>query len=59
MLKLLGGIIALSLGVYLLFNNIKETKRGYRSKYGNDIGLYFGSAMLIMIGLTLIIRTFS
>ena len=59
MLEFFGGSITLMLGIWFLRYNINETKRGYRSKYGNDIGLYFSSIMLIMIGLTLIYRTIS
>lgn len=57
MFELLIGVIILVLGVCFLVYNIKETKKGYKSDYGNDIGLYFASLFLIMIGIALIYRS--
>ena len=56
MLELFGGLAFTIIGAWLLANNIIETKRGYRSEYGNDIGLYSGSVIFIMIGIALIYR---
>ncbi len=33
---------------------IKDTKEGYKDRYGNDIGIYFGSVGCIVVGLILI-----
>lgn len=49
MWRILGGILLVLLGVWLLADSIKETRRGYRSNYGNDLGLYAGSIIIIMI----------
>jgi len=59
MFELLIGVVALVLGVCFLVYNIKETKDGYKSDYGNDVGLYFASVFFIMIGVVLIYRSIS
>ncbi|SFC82698.1 hypothetical protein SAMN05421747_1329 [Parapedobacter composti] len=53
-LKLFGGFALVGIGIWQLTSIIKETKQGYRSKYGNDIGIYFGSIGCIIFGIILI-----
>lgn len=56
MLELFGGLAFTGVGIWLLVNNIIETKKGYRDEYGNDIGLYSASVIFIMVGITLIYK---
>jgi len=53
-LKLFCGIGLLIYGVWTLIVNIRDTKRGYRSKYAGDLKLYFSSILAIILGLVLI-----
>lgn len=53
-LKLFGGLLMLLVGIWQLTWIIKETRKGYRSRYGNDIGIYFGSIGCIILGLIFI-----
>jgi hypothetical protein len=36
----------------------KETKNGYRSGFGNDIKLYLGAVLGIILGCVLIFKSF-
>ncbi len=53
-LILFGGFAVLGFGVWLLTHMIKETREGYRSRFGNDIGLYIWAIACIIIGIILI-----
>jgi|GEM_PF-4948141 len=50
------GFVIFALGVGLLIYCLRESRKGYTSVYGNDIGLYIGSIMLIIFGVSLIYR---
>lgn len=52
--KLFGGFALVGFGVWQLISIIKKTKQGYKSRYGNDIGIYFGAVFCIILGLVLI-----
>lgn len=54
---LLAGIAFLLFSVWLLFYMIKETKNGYRSGFGNDIKLYVGAILGIILGMVLIFKS--
>lgn len=51
------GIFFLIGGTWLLVYTIDETKRGYRSRFGNDLKLYLGAIMGIILGIVLIYKT--
>lgn len=54
---LLAGIGFLLFSSCLLFDTIKETKKGYRSGFGNDIKLYAGAILGIILGVVLIFKS--
>lgn len=53
-LKLCAGFVLVGVGVWRLSVIIRDTKNGYKDRYGNDIGVYFGSIGCIIVGLILI-----
>ncbi len=56
-LMLLSGIVFLFFGIWLFFHMLNETKKGYRSKFGNDIKLYFSAILGIVLGAFLIFKS--
>lgn len=56
-IMLLAGIAFLFFSVWLLFYMVKETKKGYRSGFGNDIKLYLGAVLGIVLGVVLIFKS--
>ena len=57
MFQFVGGAVILVVGIWFLSYNIRETRKGYRSQYGNDIKLYFSSIIAILLGLAMIIHS--
>lgn len=55
MFQFLGGSVILAFGIWFLSYNISETKRGYRSQYGNDLNGYGSSIMAIVLRIAMII----
>lgn len=53
-LKLLRGFVLVGFGIWQLISIIKKTKHGYKSRYGNDIGIYYGAIFCVILGLVLI-----
>ena len=51
---LLLGCFIIIFGIWLFSNSLKETRKGYKSPYGHDIGLYGGAIMAILFGAVLI-----
>lgn len=56
-IMLLTGTAFLSFSTWLLFYMFKETKKGYRSGFGNDIRIYVGSVLGIILGVVLIFKS--
>jgi ABC-type nickel/cobalt efflux system permease component RcnA len=56
LMQFLSGCLLLTFGIWFFFQNLKDSKKGYKSDYGNDIGLYGASICAIIIGLGLIWR---
>ena len=56
-IKLLAGMTFLLFSTWLLFYMLKETKKGYRSRFGNDIKLYVGAVLGIVLGIVLIFKS--
>ncbi|WP_343531979.1 hypothetical protein [Pedobacter sp.] len=54
---LLAGTAFLLFNIWLLFYMLKETKKGYRSSFGNDIKLYVGAILGIILGIVLIFKS--
>lgn len=56
-IMLLAGIAFFIFSIWLLFYILKETKKGYRSSFGNDIKLYVGAVLGIVLGIVLIFKS--
>jgi hypothetical protein len=56
--QFLGGIALFIIGTLILIRQIKISKKEKRlcDKYGNEIEIYFGAIVLIMIGLVIFLR---
>lgn len=54
---LLAGTTFLLFSIWLLFYMLMETKKGYRSGFGNDIKLYVGAVLGIVLGIVLIFKS--
>jgi len=53
-LKLFFGFLLVGYGIWLLVEVFKEMRSGYPDRYGNNIGLFFGAIMCIILGMVLI-----
>ncbi len=51
-----GGIGFLTIGIWLFFNMLKDTRSGFRSSFGHDIQIYVASVMSIVLGCILIFK---
>jgi len=56
-IMLLTGTAFFLFSIWLLFYMLNETKKGYRSRFGNDIKLYFGAIFGIILGVVLISKS--
>lgn len=56
-MMLLGGSVFLFFSIWLFFNTLKDTKNGYKSGFGNDVKLYAGSVLGIILGCVLIYKS--
>ncbi|MCJ0743670.1 hypothetical protein [Pedobacter montanisoli] len=56
-MMLLVGAAFLFFSIWLLFHMLKETKNGYRGGFGNDIKLYVGAVLGIVLGIVLIFKS--
>ena len=56
-MMLLSGSIFLLFSIWLFFNTLEDTKNGYKSGFGNDVKLYLGSVLGIILGCVFIYKT--
>ena len=59
LIKFLSGCFISIISVWLFLKNIKDYVNGFRSNFGNDIGLYGASIGGFIIGIALIYKAFS
>jgi hypothetical protein len=57
MIMLLTGIVFLIVGIWLFFNMLKDSRTGYKDGFGNDIKVYLGSSMVIILGVVFVFKS--
>jgi len=57
LIMLLEGVLFLVVGIYGFYYMVKLLRSGYTDPLGNDIKVYFGSGMAVILGLVLIIKS--